>query len=69
MIQEINENSLNDLFELFCKERLKLLLDMKNEKELKASITIQIKLLAVERITKEILKYRNTLVKHKAKDF
>ena len=66
MSNEISETYLNQLFENFQQERTKLLLAYKNDKELNHK-NIDSKLSSVERITKELIKYRNQLIKDRIK--
>lgn len=67
MNNNIDETYLNLMFETFQNERNKLMLELKNDKELKNNKEIENKINSVERITKEILKYRNTIIKSKIK--
>ena len=69
MSSEINEQYLNQAFENFNNEKNKLYQDLKNDKELNKTKMIESKINTVEKITKEILKYRNLLIKSKMKDF
>ncbi len=69
MNSEINEQYLTNLFETFQNERNKLLLELKNDKELTHEKEIYPKLLIVEGLTKNILKYRNLIIKNKLKGF
>ena len=68
-MNNIDEQYLNNLFESFQKERNKLLLDLKNDKELTKEKDIHAKLLVMENLTKNVLKYRNLIIKEKIKGF
>ena len=61
----IDENFLNDLFDKFQSERNALILELKNDKELSHTKSIEAKLSLVEKITKDILKLRNQIIKEK----
>ena len=67
MNNNIDEQYLNNLFESFQTERNKLLLDLKNDKELTKEKDIHSKLLVMENLTKNVLKYRNLIIKEKLK--
>lgn len=69
MNNNIDENYLNQLFETFQNERNKLLLEYKNDKELTHNKVLESKINSVEKITREVIKYRNILIKCKIKDF
>jgi len=69
MNNNIDEQYLNNLFENFQNERNKLLLDLKNDKELTKEKDIHSKLLVMESLTKNVLKYRNLIIKEKLKGF
>ena len=69
MNNNIDEQYLNNLFESFQNERNKLLLDLKNDKELTKEKDIHSKLLVMENLTKNVLKYRNLIIKEKLKGF
>jgi len=69
MNNNIDEQYLNNLFETFQTERNKLLLDLKNDKELTKEKDIHSKLLVMENLTKNVLKYRNLIIKEKIKGF
>jgi len=69
MNNNIDEQYLNNLFESFQTERNKLLLDLKNDKELTKEKDIHSKLLVMENLTKNVLKYRNLIIKEKLKGF
>lgn len=69
MNNNIDEQYLNNLFESFQNERNKLLLDLKNDKELTKEKDIHSKLLVMESLTKNVLKYRNLIIKEKLKGF
>jgi len=69
MNNNIDEQYLNNLFENFQNERNKLLLDLKNDKELTKERDIHSKLLVMESLTKNVLKYRNLIIKEKLKGF
>jgi hypothetical protein len=69
MNNNIDEQYLNNLFESFQTERNKLLLDLKNDKELTKEKDIHSKLLVMESLTKNVLKYRNLIIKEKLKGF
>jgi hypothetical protein len=68
-MNNIDEQYLNNLFESFQTERNKLLLDLKNDKELTKEKDIHSKLLVMENLTKNVLKYRNLIIKEKLKGF
>jgi hypothetical protein len=61
----IDENNLNEIFDKFQNERNNLMTSLKNDKELNHSKSILIKLAIVERITKDVLKLRNQIIKDK----
>lgn len=61
----IDENFLNDLFDKFQTERNALILELKNDKELNHCKSIEAKLSLVEKITKDVLKLRNQIIKEK----
>ena len=69
MNNEINEQYLTNLFEQFQTERNKLMLDLKNDKELTHEKEILPKLLILEGMSKSVLKYRNLIIKNKLKGF
>jgi hypothetical protein len=69
MNNNIDEQYLNNLFESFQNERNKLLLDLKNDKELTKEKDIHSKLSVMENLTKNVLKYRNLIIKEKLKGF
>ena len=69
MNNNIDEQYLNNLFESFQTERNKLLLELKNDKELTKEKDIHSKLLVMESLTKNVLKYRNLIIKEKLKGF
>jgi hypothetical protein len=69
MNNNIDEQYLNNLFESFQTERNKLLLELKNDKELTKEKDIHSKLLVMENLTKNVLKYRNLIIKEKLKGF
>ena len=62
---QIDENNLNDIFDKFQNERNNLMTSLKNDKELNHSKSLLIKLAIVERITKDVLKLRNQIIKDK----
>jgi len=68
-MNSIDEQYLNNLFESFQTERNKLLLELKNDKELTKEKDIHSKLLVMESLTKNVLKYRNLIIKEKLKGF
>jgi hypothetical protein len=68
-MNNIDEQYLNNLFESFQTERNKLLLELKNDKELTKEKDIHSKLLVMENLTKNVLKYRNLIIKEKLKGF
>jgi hypothetical protein len=61
----IDENNLNEIFDKFQNERNNLMTSLKNDKELNHSKSILLKLAIVERITKDVLKLRNQIIKDK----
>lgn len=61
----IDENYLNDLFDKFQTERNSLIQELKNDKELNHNKSIEAKLSLVEKITKDVLKLRNQIIKEK----
>lgn len=67
MSSDINEQYLNQLIENFQNERTKLIQDFKNDKELKHK-ELEGKLNCCEKITKELIKYRNLIIKAKIKE-
>jgi hypothetical protein len=69
MNNEINEQYLTTLFETLQNERNKLLLDLKNDKDLAHEKEILPKLTILEGLTKNVLKYRNLIIKNKLKGF
>ena len=69
MNNEINEQYLTTLFETLQNERNKLLQDLKNDKDLTHEKEILPKLSILEGLTKNVLKYRNLIIKNKLKGF
>ena len=67
-MNEINDQSLNLLFENFTSERNKIILDIKNDTDMTKEKILNIKLTTIDNIIKNLLKYRNILVKEKLKD-
>ena len=65
MNTNIDENNLNEIFDKFQNERNNLMTSLKNDKELNHSKSILLKLAIVERITKDVLKLRNQIIKDK----
>lgn len=61
----INEIYLNELFDKFQNERNNLIQELKNDKELNHTKSIEQKLNIVEKITKDVLKLRNQIIKDK----
>ena len=66
-MNEINENTLNQLFDNFQQERQKIILEIKNDKEMKNEKYLNNKLSTIEIIIKNLLKYRNIELKQQQK--
>jgi hypothetical protein len=64
-MNNITDSYLNTLFENFQGERTKVLLDIKNDTELNHNKQNEKKLAVIESIIKNILKYRNLMIKDK----
>jgi hypothetical protein len=67
-MNDINEQYINQLFETFTSERNKIILDIKNDTEMNKEKILYSKLSTIDGIIKNLLKYRNILVKAKLKD-
>ena len=67
-MNDINDQTLNQLFEKFTSERNKIILDIKNDTDMTKEKILSLKLTTVDILIKSILKYRNILVKEKLKD-
>ena len=67
-MNEINDQSLNQLFEKFQSERNTIILDIKNDTDMNKEKILNLKLNTLDQMIKAILKYRNILVKEKMKD-
>jgi hypothetical protein len=61
----IDEIYLNEIFDKFQNERNNLIQALKNDKELNHTKSIELKLNIVEKITKDVLKLRNQIIKDK----
>lgn len=61
----IDEIYLNEIFDKFQNERNNLIQALKNDKELNHTKSIEQKLNIVEKITKDVLKLRNQIIKDK----
>jgi hypothetical protein len=61
----IDEIYLNEIFDKFQSERNNLIQALKNDKELNHAKSIEQKLNIVEKITKDVLKLRNQIIKDK----
>ena len=61
----IDEIYLNEIFDKFQTERNNLIQALKNDKELNHTKSIEQKLNIVEKITKDVLKLRNQIIKDK----
>ena len=66
-MNEINENTLNQLFDNFQQERQKIILEIKNDKEMKNEKYLNQKLSTIETIIKNLLKFRNIQLKQQQK--
>lgn len=66
-MNEINENTLNQLFDNFQQERQKIILEIKNDKEMRHEKYLNSKLSTIELIIKNLLKLRNIQLKHEQK--
>lgn len=66
-MNEINENTLNQLFDNFQQERQKIILEIKNDKEMKNEKYLSNKLATIEIIIKNLLKFRNIELKQQQK--
>jgi len=64
----ISEQYINQLFETFTSERNKIILDIKNDTDMHKEKILYSKLYIIDGIIKNLLKYRNALVKEKLKD-
>jgi hypothetical protein len=67
-MENINEQYINQLFDTFTSERNKTVLAIKNDTDLYKEKILYSKLTTIDGIIKNLLKYRNTLVKEKLKD-
>lgn len=62
------EQGLNQLFDNLQTERNKLVLSIKNDTDMKDEKILNTKLLCVETMIKNVLKYRNLILKQRMKD-
>lgn len=67
-MNDINDQSLNQLFENFTAERNKIILEIKNDTDMNKEKILNLKLTTIDIVIKNLLKYRNILVKEKLKD-
>ena len=67
-MNDIDEQRLNQLFENFTNERNSIILAIKNDTDMTKEKILNIKLTTIDNIIKNLLKYRNILVKEKLKD-
>ena len=63
----LDENYMSRLFEDFSSERNKLILELKNDKEMTKERILTQKLTCIDNLIKNILKYRNINIKEKMK--
>jgi len=63
----LDENYMSRLFEDFSSERNKLILELKNDKEMTKERILTQKLACIDSLIKNILKYRNINIKEKMK--
>ena len=63
----LDENYMSRLFEDFSSERNKLILEMKNDKEMTKERVLTQKLTCIDNLIKNVLKYRNINIKEKMK--
>jgi hypothetical protein len=64
---QMDENYLNNLFDVLQAEKNSLVLDLKNDKELTKEKEITVKCLVLDNLIKNVLKYRNLKIKAKLK--
>jgi hypothetical protein len=63
-----DDTYINKLYDELQTEKTAILLDYKNDKELKNTIVITQKLSLIEGMMKSLIKYRNIKIKSKLKD-
>jgi len=64
---QMDENYLNNLFDVLQSEKNSLIIDLKNDKELTKEKEITSKCLVLDNLIKNVLKYRNLKIKSKLK--
>jgi len=64
---QIDENYLNNLFDVLQSEKNSLVLDLKNDKDLTHEREITGKCMVIDTLIKNVLKYRNLKIKAKLK--
>jgi hypothetical protein len=67
-MNDFNEQGLNQLFDKLQSERQKIVLEIKNDTDMKNEKILNAKLLCIETLIKNILKYRNLILKERMKD-
>jgi hypothetical protein len=67
MNNSFDEQYINRLFDEFQTEKAKLVLELKNDKELTKERIISNKMQCIDIMTRSILKYRNLIIREKMK--
>ena len=67
-MNDFNEQGLNQLFDKLQSERQKIVLEIKNDTDMKNEKLLNAKLLCIETLIKNVLKYRNLILKERMKD-
>jgi hypothetical protein len=67
MNNSFDEQYINRLFDEFQTEKAKLVLELKNDKELTKERIISNKMQCIDVMTRSILKYRNLIIREKMK--
>lgn len=67
MNNSFDEQYINRLFDEFQTEKAKLVLELKNDKELTKERLISNKMQCIDVMTRSILKYRNLIIREKMK--
>ena len=68
MNNTLDDNYINKLYDDLQTEKNSIMLEYKNDKELKNTVIITQKLSLVEGMMKSLIKYRNIKIKSKLKD-
>lgn len=64
-----DEMTLNKLYEDISNEKNKIMLDLKNDTEMSKRKNIESKMTTLDTIQKNVVKYRNLIIKEKLKSF